>query len=119
MYKNGLSVLKEWLGEGAITVDRESAQKRANICISCPKNVKDWVITDAMASAIKSQLEIKKHLEMKVDGEKSLHTCSGCGCITRLKIWLPLRNILPDESERANFDKSCWLFSESDNQPKP
>ncbi len=117
-YANGAQVIKEWLGEGGITVDKELAQKRADICITCPLNVKDWTITDSVASAIRRQIEIKNQLNLRVDGEKSIHSCAACGCATRLKLWIPIRNILPDEAERGNFDSKCWLLSEGKEYEK-
>ena len=108
-FKEGTKILTEWLGQGANTVDWRTAQRRADICLKCPLNQKDSVVTSAIADAIKRQLEIKNKLQLRVVGEKSLHTCSGCGCVTRLKIWLPLQNILPTPEEMPNFDDSCWL----------
>ena len=107
---NGAKVLADWLGHGGITVDKEVAQSRADICLKCPKHVKDWPILESAADAIKRQIEIKNHLDLHVRGEKSLHFCAGCGCVCRLKIWLPLENILPEPEERAKFDPNCWLL---------
>lgn len=108
-FKEGAKIITEWLGQGAITVDRETAQARADVCLKCPLNVKEGSFTRAVADAIKRQLEIKSKMNLRVNGEKSLHTCTGCGCANRLKIWLPMRNILPLESEMPSFHESCWL----------
>jgi hypothetical protein len=35
-------------------------------------------------------------------------------CESKLKIWLPLKNIIPDESEKQNFDQKCWLLNEKE-----
>lgn len=112
-YKEGIATLTAWLGSGAQTVDPELAQARANICLTCPLNVKENRITAAMAAAIKKQLEIKARLRLRVSGEKSLLGCAACGCATRLKIWVPLERILPDPDELKNFDPNCWLLHES------
>lgn len=109
-YKDGMEVIRDWLGEGGITVSQVMAQKRANICIACPKNVGGWMFVDAVAAAIRRQTEIKNKLQLRVEGEKQIKTCAACGCASKLKIWIPLRNILPDEDERVNFDPKCWLL---------
>ena len=108
---NGAKVLADWIGHGGIPVEKEVAQSRADICLRCPKHVKDWALLESAADAIKRQIEVKNHLDLHVRGEKSLHFCAGCGCVCRLKIWLPLENILPEPEERAKFDPNCWLLA--------
>lgn len=108
---NGAKVLAEWIGGGGVTVDKEIAQSRADICLKCPKHVKEWQFLESTADAIKRQVEIKNHLQLRVKGEKNLHFCAGCGCVCRLKIWLPLEKVLPEASERGNFDERCWLLT--------
>ena len=115
---NGVEIIQEWLGAGAITVSPEQAQIRANICIACPKNIKGGLISASIAEAVKRQVEIKNKLNLRVAGEKELGRCSACLCESKLKIWLPLRNILPDDSERANFDEKCWLLTEPNENLK-
>ncbi len=112
-FTQGTAILTAWLGSGAQTVSQELAQKRANVCIECPMNIKESKLSSAVAEAIKSQLEIKSKLNLRVDGEKSLLGCAVCGCETRLKIWVPLERILPDADEMPLFHESCWLRSES------
>ncbi len=114
-FKNGTKILTEWLGQGANTVDHRTAQRRADVCIQCPMNGRDSLITSTVADAIKQQLEIKAKMNLRVTGEKSLHTCSACGCVNRLKIWLPLQNILPTPEEMPSFSETCWLRTESKN----
>ena len=113
-FKVGAETIMEWLGAGAITVHPTLAQSRANICLKCPLNVHESSITEAMAAAIKKQVEIKNKLQLRVNGEKSLLSCSACGCVTRLKIWVPLENILPEPEDRHKFDENCWLLKESE-----
>lgn len=107
---NGAKVLTDWLGQGGITVATEVAQDRADICLKCPKHVKDWPVLEHAADAVRHQVELKNHLKLHVHGEKSLHFCAGCGCVLRLKIWLPLNLILPEPEEKAKFDPNCWLL---------
>lgn len=109
---NGAKVLVDWIGHGGVTVDTEIAQFRADICLKCPMNVRDWPFLESVATAIKKQIGLKNHLQLRVTGEKGLHFCSGCGCVNKLKIWLPLEKILPEPEERGNFDERCWLLTE-------
>lgn len=113
---NGIEVLFDWTGEGGIIVSQDLAQSRTDICLKCPMNKSGLLLTETVARAIKRQVELKNSLGLRTNGIKSLHTCSGCNCFLPLKIWLPLRNILPEPEERANFDDKCWLLNENPNQ---
>jgi hypothetical protein len=114
---NGVETIQEWLGAGAVTVSPELAQQRATICIGCPKNIKGGLISASIAEAIRKQVELKNKLNLRVAGEKELGRCAACLCESRLKIWLPLRNILPEPSERANFEQNyCWLLKEAEKE---
>ena len=73
-FKVGAETIMEWLGAGAITVHPTLAQGRADVCLKCPLNVHESSITEAMAAAIKKQVEIKNKLQLRVNGEKFLCT---------------------------------------------
>ena len=87
-------------------------QARAAVCLKCPMNVKDWPFVEDVAAIIRKPVEIKNKLELKLDGEKSLHTCSGCGCVLKLKLWLPVSRLGLDAAELAKFDLHCWMRAE-------
>jgi hypothetical protein len=106
---NGMQVIMEWLGEGAVTVSQEEAQRRADICLACPMNTHSGTVTEAVARAVKHQVEIKNQLNLRVQGEQKLGKCAACLCETKLKIWLPLERIKPTAEELPAFDQSCWL----------
>lgn len=109
---DGLRILAEWLGEGGLAVDREVAQSRADICLVCPKHVRGGELTEAVALKIKEQIEFKNVMELRVRGEKQLHTCGVCQCVLRLKCWLPLKKILPTPEEMNDYPSECWLKTE-------
>lgn len=109
-YKDGMRILLEWTATSGELVDREVAQRRADICARCPLNVKDWQVTEAVADAIRSHVGLKQHLGLTLANEDELHTCSACGCVNRLKVWLPEQFIQPNEDMRARLHKDCWLI---------
>lgn len=109
---SGIEIIQQWLGSGASTVPPEVAQSRANCCISCPLNIKGGIVSEPVALAIKRQVEVKNQLNLKVENEENLGRCQACFCESRLKIWIPLKNIEPEESERSSFDPKCWLLNE-------
>jgi len=110
---NGAQILSDWIGEGGHVVDKELAQQRADTCLKCPKHTKEWSLAEPVANAIKEQLEVKKHLSLRVQGEKSLHICSVCSCVCRLKVWLPIERVVPEASEMKDFPMTCWLRTET------
>lgn len=111
---NGATILADWLGSGGIPVDKMTAQTRADCCLKCPLHDKTYSFTETAAVAIKTQVELKNHLRLRVDGEKSLHACGVCGCAMRLKIWLPIERIKPTPEERDKYDANCWLRKETE-----
>lgn len=117
-YANGVAVLSAWLGAGAPIVFKSTAQSRGDVCTGrlsgnpCPNNVKDFEVIESVSRAIKEQVTLKSKLELRILGEKSLSTCSGCGCPLALKIWLPIEKLALDEDELKNFPDFCWMKKE-------
>lgn len=112
-YKDGAIILKDWLLGGAEIVDKELAQNRANVCLSCPLNQDGLKIAETVSAQIRKQVELKKHLQLRVNGEKQLKTCAACLCPLRLKIWIPLAAVLPDDEEKSKLPSQCWLINET------
>lgn len=106
---HGAKTLVEWLGEGHDTVPIVVAQERADICLKCPLNENIGNIAQTVAVEVKRQVELKNHLNMRIVGEKSLMTCSGCGCALRLKIWLPGWKLNEDEEGLKKYHQDCWI----------
>lgn len=108
----GIGTLTAWLGDGAEVVDQAMAQKRTEICIKCPLNQAGPVLTEAVAKAIKAQIDLRNHLGLRTQGIKSLRTCKACDCFLPLKVFVPFERIAPDDEEKKRLDPSCWLLSE-------
>jgi len=88
----GASILADWLGSGGRPVAQELAQSRANTCIPCPKNKEGHgatKLTAAVANAILVQRRQKMEMNLTVEGEDNLHSCSVCLCHIPLLIWTP------------------------------
>ena len=111
--KDGIVTLTAWLGDGAEVVENDLAQKRTDICIKCPLNHPGSALTESVAKAIKSQVELRNRLGLRTKGIKSLRTCSACSCYLPVKIFVPFERIAPDEEEKKRLDPACWLLYES------
>ena len=117
----GAEIIKNWLGSGGVTVSQEQAQSRANVCLQCPMNSDGHAFTEGLANAIKDHIEFKNTHGLRVEGEKSLHTCKICLCALRLKVWCPTE-LLERRMTREEFEQypgNCWLDSELNKKNEP
>ena len=101
---DGLNILKEWFGNGAIPVARELSQGRADVCLTCPFNKPGFKPVEALAEKIKQQAEKKNELKLSVVGETDLHTCDCCWCHLPLKVHVPFSTIL-DQTPAPMIEK--------------
>jgi len=110
----GVSTLTSWIGHGASTVVQAEADRRASICQTCPKNVPGnlvEIVTGGIAEAIKSAIQLKRHLKLKTQVDDELGTCDACGCHLGLKVW-----VSPDEVKKSltpeivsELVPQCWM----------
>lgn len=113
----GISVLKDWLGSGAIPVSQEQAERRANICVNCPMNVEPlwWEKSkELIAATIRRHLEVKNDMALTLPNEGALSMCRACGCAIPLKVWCPIEHIKENTSEATmkRFVPYCWIRKE-------
>lgn len=116
----GISIIGEWLGDGANPVAQNLAQARSDICTGrltgnkCPKNETGWSFPMAVVQRFHEWIEQKKKLNLKVEGEDNLHTCSGCTCNLPLKVWIPFHHINKHTSDATfqKLDPRCWMLKE-------
>lgn len=124
---NGAALLADWLGAGAQPVHRQLAEVRAFACSSgdtgnpdgsrCRFNVAPrwWeTVKGQIADTIRSEMEIKFHLQLKVSREEGINMCKLCGCCLRLKVWAPIEHIAAHTSPelRDKLPKWCWMKKE-------
>jgi len=111
----GTAVVLDWLTSGGAPVEQELANRRASICIRCPKNVDGSWYTTAPAELIKSTLEARKDLTLVTPNDADLKSCDVCKCLNRLKVWCPLSHIVAKTKPEimAEFPAFCWIKCES------
>ena len=107
----GTAVVLDWLTSGGAPVAQELANKRAAICVACPKNVDGSWYTTAPAELIKSTLEARKDLTLATPSDAALKSCDICRCMNRLKVWCPLEHIVAKTRPEimAEFPSFCWI----------
>ena len=55
---HGIAVITDWIGDGGEVVHPLEAQRRADICNQCPRNVQGFSVTKPVAAAIKKFLGV-------------------------------------------------------------
>lgn len=114
---NGGRILHDWLGDGAIPVNRSLAQARADICLPCPHNQEShgvMKLTDSIAKAILEQRRKKSELEIRTNGEEGLHTCDVCLCHINLLVHVPIKTIADRSHPKLDnkYPDFCWKRKE-------
>ena len=107
----GTAVVLDWLTSGGAPVAQELANKRAAICVACPRNVEGAWYTTAPAEVIKATLEARKDLKLETPSDAALKSCDVCKCLMRLKVWCPLTHILSKTKPEVmdEFPSHCWI----------
>ncbi len=113
-FAGGAAEIRDWLGDGGEVVTYEEAQGRANLCLTCAKNVPAGMLKGAIADATRKRLEIKNKVGLRTAGEKRLGKCEPCGCVLRLLVWEPQRRIQPylTAEEKQSYPAFCWKLKE-------
>jgi len=110
----GAETIVSWIDDGAPTVPKELANRRAERCVSCPKNGKggfESYFTVPAANAIRKQIERKRDMKMETPFDDQLGVCEACTCPLVLKPWMPLDRILAKmpPSDQDALHESCWI----------
>lgn len=112
----GTGVILDWIQSGGDPEPKELAEKRAAICVACPKNVKGAWYTEAPAELLKTAIEGWQKLrgstfDFQTSQGESLKSCNVCKCLMRLKVWCPLDHILNNTKPEimSEFPPICWI----------
>jgi hypothetical protein len=113
----GIGVVVDLFGPGAKPVEAGLAEKRAAVCVGCPKNDGgDFLayFTEPIAEKIRLQLEIKNDMQLRTSHDDKLTVCSACDCPLKLKVHVDLAHILKHTSEevKARLHPMCWITAE-------
>ena len=104
-----------WFGNGEKHVPHVVAQRRSEGCLACPHHVErplQELLTGIVGGLVKKQLELKAHLELRVEREAELHTCGLCECYLPLKCWCPLDIARANTPDWQTFPSMCWLHGQ-------
>lgn len=113
----GTAVVLDWIQAGGDPVAQELAEKRAEICVRCPKNVGGAWYTEAPAEllreAIKGWQSLKgSNFAFETKQGDKLKSCDVCKCLMRIKAFCPLEHILSKTKPEimGEFPAWCWIY---------
>jgi hypothetical protein len=112
----GTGVVLDWIQAGGEPELQERAEKRAEICVACQKNVPGAWFTEAPAQLLKEAIEGWQSLkgnnfEFVTKQGDALKSCDVCKCLMRLKVFTPLSHILSRTPSAilSEFPPNCWI----------
>lgn len=116
----GAKTLVEWIDSGDSPVPQELAERRAAVCLQCPKNepgdFTKWFTTPA-AELIRRQVLRSQARSMTTAHDEKLNLCTACHCPLKLKVHVPIEWItkrLTDQQKAGLAQgKDCWILAES------
>jgi hypothetical protein len=114
----GARTILDFEESGEPPVSNEQATKRAEICVTCPRNETGGLsrfFTIPASELIKKQLERAHEMKLTTALDNQLNVCSACLCPLKLKIHFPLAFIIKHMSEevKAKLDPRCWITKEA------
>jgi hypothetical protein len=115
----GVGFLLEWEESGLPPVGEDVSEKRAGICVDCPKNEQGKSLTEIFtvpaAAMIQRKYERLEQMQLKTSHDVNLKVCQACLCPLRLKVHAPMELILKrlKPEQRAELDTRCWILSAS------
>lgn len=115
--QGGFALVK-WIASGAEAVPQELANKRAEVCTTCPMNDNTdlaAIFTVPAQNAIRFELNKRREWKLATPFDDRLHVCSACNCPIKLKLHMPIERIIKDMPKASfqNLESFCWIRTES------
>lgn len=95
---------------GSPLVSEEEAERRAQICARCPRNL-SWSQNCSICSKVEDAIQLVVGTRRTSVGQQ-LFACNLCGCSNKVQVHFPLEIMLPHLSEEKReqfaFAKEAW-----------
>lgn len=106
----GSETLAKWAIQGARSVSREEAERRATICTRCYMNV-----GLSGCSACQAAIEVMSR-GFSTRQDPYLRSCAACKCHLKLKVHIPI-SVLDKENQSVQqlYPEHCWLKKSGPN----
>lgn len=122
----GTAVVLDWLGAGGNPVAQDLAERRAAICVGCPKNQPGAWFTESPAELIRASVKAWQTMKGSAfafetsQGDK-LKSCDVCKCLMKLKVFVDAKHIFAKTGPEimAEFPPNCWIKCEFASRTLP
>jgi len=113
--KTALAIYRDLLGPDGKVVAKEESERRAAICVQCPKNdiaggLKKYFIKEA-AREIMLVAGMLKDINVSTSQDDNLGVCEACECPMAVKVHVSneilKKHISPDQVSKLH--ESCWI----------
>lgn len=113
--KTALAIYSDLFGPGGDVVAKEEAERRAAICVKCPKHdavggLKKYFIK-AAANELMAVFAMLKSKDITTSLDDQLGVCQVCECPMRAKVFIEAhvlkKHLKPDQI--AKLDSKCWI----------
>jgi hypothetical protein len=111
----GIGLWQEFFGAGP--VNKELAEKRAAVCVACPKNQPGNIFTrfsQVAAREITAIFEALHQKQLNTTHDAALGVCAACSCPNRSNVWTPINIKLKHlrAETKAELPAHCWVITE-------
>lgn len=113
----GIRTWIDFFGSGK-TVEKDQAEKRAGVCVTCEFNAKGSILERFSGAAGKEILSIfstLNELDLRTGLDDKLNVCTQCDCALRAKVWCPIGVFKPHMRKETidSLPAHCWIVRES------
>jgi len=99
----------KWMSMGGQTVSQEEADRRSDICVSCPRH---GTVTGCQGCRSMANWGFEVLSGKKTKNDDKLAQCKTCRCELKIKVWLPL-GALSNQDLDGSYPSHCWCKSET------
>tara|TARA_R100000808_G_scaffold15629_1_gene35981 strand:- start:8348 stop:8947 length:600 start_codon:yes stop_codon:yes gene_type:complete len=94
---------------GRKRVANEEANRRANVCASCPDNIDPDGCTGCNRGKMEKLVDALTG-SIATPDDSRLKSCRHCGCINRAQVWFPLEILQKFTTKEVNqaLPSNCW-----------
>ena len=105
------TAMKKWKALDGKLVSQHTADKRAAICVSCPKGLNVPIVgCFGCQNVLPKVLEMTKGASTKYDAQ--LNGCAVCGCAIKALVHLPLSIKSHTNETISYYPEGCWQRDE-------
>lgn len=102
-------MLGSWFLKGTPKVAQDEAERRAQICLSCPMN-QNFDGCSTCAERDLREAIVGFMGDSKTPYDSALHSCFACGCTLKAAIWFPIEILQKQMTEEVKtlLPAHCW-----------